>query len=82
MSDPTMTQSGGSTTWKDIPKGNPMTADQLSGYKGMFGDLPNSEAAFNHFVSLAHSNLTSDTLHELAQAIYNQYQTESESGGG
>ena len=24
---------------------------------------------------------TSDTLHELAQAIYNQYQTESESGG-
>ena len=80
MSDPTMT-SGGSTTWKDIPTGNPMTADQLSEYKGMFGDLPNSEAAFNNFVSLAHSNLTSDYLHELAQAIYNQYQTESESGG-
>ena len=81
MSDPTMTQSGGSTTWKDIPTGNPMTADQLSEYKGMFGDLPNSEAAFNNFVSLAHSNLTSDYLYELAQAIYNQYQTESESGG-
>jgi len=81
MSDPTMTQTGGTTTWKDMPKGNPMTADQLSEYRGMFSDLPNAEAAFNNFVSLAHSNLTSDYLHELAQAIYNQYQTESESGG-
>jgi len=78
MSDPTMTQTGGTPTWNDMPKGNPMTAEQLSEYRGMFNDLPNSEAAWNNFVSLAHSNLTSDFLYQLAQSIYDQYQGQAE----
>lgn len=69
------------TGWKAQPKGTPMTAAQLSEYQGMFGDLSNGIQAFNQFVSLAHSNLNSSQLSELANAIYAQYQQAEESGG-
>jgi len=69
------------TGWKAQPKGTPMTAAQLSEYQGMFGDLSNGIQAFNQFVSLAHSNLNSSQLSELANAIYAQYQQADESGG-
>jgi hypothetical protein len=69
------------TGWKAQPKGTPMTAGQLSEYQGMFGDLSNGIQAFNQFVSLAHSNLNSSQLSQLANAIYAQYQQADESGG-
>ncbi len=60
------------------PRGASMTASQLSGYQGRFGDLTNSSAAFAAFVQNAHSNLDENQLAELANAIYNQYQSSEE----
>ena len=78
----TKTGSGSQNTgWKAQPKGTPMTAEQLNEYRGFFGDLGGGVAAFNLFVSLAHSNLNDAQLNELANAIYAQYQQEEESGG-
>lgn len=75
----TKTGSGSQNTgWKAQPKGTPMTADQLNEYRGFFGDLGGGVAAFNLFVSLAHSNLNDAQLNELANAIYAQYQQEDE----
>lgn len=75
----TKTGSGSQNTgWKAQPKGKPMTADQLNEYRGFFGDLGGGVAAFNLFVSLAHSNLNDAQLNELANAIYAQYQQEDE----
>ena len=80
MSDPTETGGTDSGGWKSVPKGTAMTASQLSAYQGKFGDLTNGTAAWNAFVGLAHSNLSEAHLNELAQAIYDQYQGNEESG--
>jgi len=66
------------TGWKAQPRGNSMTASQLSQYSGIFSDLSESSAAFNAFVATAHSNLDANQLAELANAIYAQYQTDEE----
>jgi hypothetical protein len=68
-------------TWKNQPKGSPMSASQLTQYN-IFGDLTNSSQAFQAFTQNAHSNLNVAQLNELAQSIYDQYQNEEESGNG
>jgi len=60
------------------PRGNSMSASQLNEYKGMFGDLTSSHQAFAAFVQAAHTNLDANQLSELANAIYDQYQTSEE----
>ena len=71
----------GYTGYGSIPRGSSMTAQQLQQYSGMFGDLGNSAAAFQYFVSQAHSNLTASHLQALAQDVYDMYQQMDESGG-
>ena len=71
------------TTAAAQPRGNSMTAAQLSEYKGRFGDLSNSQQAFAAFVQAAHTNLNATQLAELANNIYSQYQqTEEEESVG
>jgi len=84
MADPTSTgeSSVDKTGWKYQPKGNSMNESQLSQYQSVFSDLSNSTAAWSAFVGLAHSNLNEAQLNELANAIYDQYQSEGETGGG
>ena len=60
------------------PRGSSMTEAQLSEYKGRFGDLTNSTAAFAAFVQAAHSNLNASQLAELANSIYATYQQNEE----
>tara|TARA_R100000995_G_scaffold81967_1_gene55306 strand:+ start:1265 stop:2245 length:981 start_codon:yes stop_codon:yes gene_type:complete len=71
----------GYTGYGSIPKGSSMTAQQLESYSGKFSDLGNATAAFQYFVSQAHSNLTDAHLNQLANDVYNMYQNMDESGG-
>ena len=84
MADPTAAGDSGeaSTGWKAQPKGNSMSESQLSQYQSVFSDLQNSTAAWSAFVGLAHTNLNQAQLNELANAIYDQYQSEGETVGG
>tara|TARA_R100000008_G_scaffold16502_1_gene8111 strand:+ start:4163 stop:5188 length:1026 start_codon:yes stop_codon:yes gene_type:complete len=66
-----------SSTWANQPRGNSMTAEQLSGYN-IFGDLTNGQAAWSEFVATAHTNLNESQLNELAQSIYDSYQRQEE----
>ena len=84
LQDPTGgSGTGGETsnTWSSIPRGNSMTESQLSDYSGFFSDLTNGSAAWAEFIRTAHTNLTSQHLAALANSIYDQYQTQEESGG-
>lgn len=79
QSDAKKMEAGGESaaTWANQPRGGSMSADQLSAYN-IFGDLTNGQAAWSEFVATAHTNLNESQLNELAQSIYNSYQTSEE----
>ena len=85
LADPTAVQTTGedAQTWQNQPKGNPYDAADpaVSGFRSMFDDLSTPDAAYNLFVSLAHTNLNADQLRQLANSIYDQFQGSDESGG-
>tara|TARA_R110002051_G_C8713887_1_gene495906 strand:- start:653 stop:1612 length:960 start_codon:yes stop_codon:yes gene_type:complete len=85
LADPTSTggPTGDPSGWPAQPKGNPYGAGDstVTAYQSVFADLTNSAAAYAYFVSLAHTNLNSTQLAELAQSVYAQYQGDEESGG-
>jgi len=85
LADPTSTggPTGDGSSWTQQPKGNPYGAGDsaVTAYQSVFSDLTNATAAYEYFVSLAHTNLNSTQLAELAQSVYAQYQGDEESGG-